>query len=229
MGAPSVRAIGCAFAFCLVLLLAACVGMGAVDPQKRERIRTVGFISALPTVFHVQDIGLTVLGNDLKEFPIGSWGVDDYVASKVRAVLGKRYDLRPVTYDRGSIAAASGSWGKLGENIRPHISTQGLDAYLVFRGSDGQYTGTNQYMQGFGIVEHLTINYFLFALYNVVLVDGKDFSVVGSGGAGPRQKVDQSWWPTSFDAAANPRLKAGTLALIDQSLPETITRIGLLD
>ena len=97
---------------------------------------------------------------------------------------------------------------------------------------------TNQHLSGFGILDHADIHYFLFALYYVRLVDGRDFSEIDranstplfSGGIrGAHQKVDQSWWPTSLAAASNPRLKAGMIDLIDKTLPDTLKRMQLAD
>jgi hypothetical protein len=220
----------------LLLLLGACAGF-VVNREKVQGIRTIGIISALPSTFRVQNIGLTVFGNDLKEFPIDAWGLDDYATGKARALLTGRYDVRPVTYQRTAIAAAGESLGSgLGERIRPFISTQGLDAYVVLRGRSSQYLSTNQYVGGFGIVEHLSLNYTVFALYGVRLIDGHDFSFLGSGAApsgvpvsGPSLKVDQTWWPTSLDAASNPRLKAAVIDLVDQSLPTALRGVQLLD
>jgi hypothetical protein len=229
--------------FCLLLLLGACAGMGAVNPQQREGIRTIGIISALPEMFHVQKIGLVAFLNDLKEFPIGTWGIDDYVTAKVRTLLGKRYDVRPAIYQRDAIAAASEAWGGLGEKVRPYISTQGLDAYLVIRGGRSGYANTNQVLDGFGILDVWDLQYFAFAPYQITLLDGHDFSRLGQSAgvlpaaespayrpiAGPHMKVDQSWWPTSLDAGSNPRLKTAVINLIDQSLPDTLKRIQLID
>jgi hypothetical protein len=222
--------------FFLLLLVGACAGF-TVNPEKVQAIRTIGIISALPTSFQVQDIGLMVFGNDLKEFPIGSWGLDDYITGKARALLSGRYDVRPVVYQRTAIAAASETLGSsLGEKIRPFVSTQGLNAYVVLRGSSSQYMNTNQYVGGFGIVEHMSLNYFVFALYNLRLLDGHDFSFLGAGAGsgggavhGPSRKVDQSWWPTSLDAASNPRLKAAVIELIDQSLPTALKGVQLVE
>jgi hypothetical protein len=121
--APRQASAACVLCFCLVLLLGGCAGIVAGDPQKKAGIRTVGIISALSDTFHVHTIGLMVFGNDLKEFPIGSWGMDDLVTGRARALLSKRYDVRPVTYQKAAIASAQGSWGRFGEEIRPHIST----------------------------------------------------------------------------------------------------------
>jgi hypothetical protein len=102
---------------------------------------------------------------------------------------------------------------------------------------------TNQGLDGSGIVEHMTLNYFLFALYDIRLVDGHDFSVLGGSVAympgyepplagpihGAHQKIDQSWWPASLDAGSNQRLKGAVISLIDQSLPNTLKRMQLAD
>lgn len=236
--APRDLTAWCVLSFCLLLLLGGCAGIAAGNSQKREGIRTVGIISAFNDTFHVQKIGLMVFGNDLQEFPIGSWGMDDLVIGKVRALLSKRYDVKPVTYQKAAIASAQGSWGSFGENIRPHISTQGLDAYVVLRSNSSQYMNTNQTLSGFGVLDYADIHYFLFALYYVRLIDGRDFSELDGGNSappfsgpirGPHQKVDQSWWPTSLAAASNPRLKAGMIDLIDKSLPDTLKRLQLVD
>jgi len=221
----------------LLLLLGACTALVVGSPQKRASIRTVGIVSAFADTFDVQKIGMMVFGNDLKTIPISSWGIDDLAAGKVRALLSKRYDVRPVTYQRATIASAkSGRYG-IGEAIRPNVSPLGLDAYVVLVGAGTPYGNTNQSLYGLGIVEHAGFQYFLFALYEIVLVDGNDFSFLGLSIASfpnalrgkPVQKVDQSLWPTSLDAASNPRLKEGVIDLIDQTLPSTLQQLQLVD
>src|SRR6266545_2488431 len=70
-----------------------------------ETVRRVGVISALGDTFAVQKVGITVFGNDQKEFAIDSWKIDDFVIGKVRAALGKRFDVRPVTYQKAAFLA----------------------------------------------------------------------------------------------------------------------------
>jgi len=220
----------------LLLLLGACAGF-VVNREKVQGIRTIGIISILPSTFHVQDIGLTVFGNDLKEFPIGAWGLDDYATGKARTLLSGRYDVRPVTYQRAALATVDAPSNlDIGEKIRPYISTQGLDAYVLLVGRGSQYMNTNQYVGGFGVVEHMNLNYSLFALYGVKLIDGHDFSFLGTSGAqggpplhGPNRRIDQSWWPKALDAASNPQLKAAVIELIDQSMPSARGGVQLID
>jgi hypothetical protein len=243
------RSLGRALSLYLLLLLGACAGVIAGIPPKMETITTVGIVSAFGDKFHVQKYGLTVFGNDLKEFPIDSWGIDDHVAGQVRALLSKRFDVRPVTYRRADVAAPKDIWGGIGATIRAQVSPQGLDAYIVLTSAESQYASTNQSLNGLGIVEHgggagiFPKHYFLFALYYVSVIDGNQFSPLGLSVAslpeapsylmavihGPNREVDQSLWPASLDAASNQRLKGGVIELIDKSLPNTLQQMQLTD
>ena len=46
---------------------------------------------------------------------------------------------------------------------------------------------------------------------------------------GPHKQVDESWWPTARDAASNQRLKSAVVDLIDQSLPNTLQQLQLVN
>jgi len=46
---------------------------------------------------------------------------------------------------------------------------------------------------------------------------------------GPHKQVDESWWPTARDAASNQRLKGAVVELIDQSLPNTLQQLQLVN
>jgi hypothetical protein len=248
-GQPITGSPARAVALYLLLLLGACAGFVPGIPPKMESIRTVGIVSAFGDKFHVQKFGLTVFGNDLKELPIDSWGIDDHVAGEVRGLLSKRFDVRPVTYRRADIAAPKNVWGGIGERIRGQVSPPGLDAYIVLTSAESQYASTNQSLNGLGIVEHgggagiFPKHYFLFALYAVSVIDGNQFSPLGFSFAslpgaapylmevihGPNREVDQSLWPASLDAASNQRLKGGVIELIDKSLPNTLQQMQLTD
>src|SRR5215471_18169600 len=87
---------------CLALLLGACVMPGGL--ANMERVHTVGIVSAVGSKFSVQKVGITAFTNDLKEIPIDSWGIDEYVAGKTRAMLNRRYDVRPTTHNKAAFA-----------------------------------------------------------------------------------------------------------------------------
>jgi hypothetical protein len=88
----------------LLLLVGGCTGMaGVAAPETAkavEKARTVGVISAVGSKFALQKVGITVFGNELNEVSIGSWGLDDAVASRVSAVLSKRFTVKRISYSR---------------------------------------------------------------------------------------------------------------------------------
>ena len=59
-----------------------------------QRGRCIGVIPHIGDRFVVQTIGVMVLGNDLKEFPIESWGLDDLLVARVRAAAGPHFAVR---------------------------------------------------------------------------------------------------------------------------------------
>ena len=83
----------------------------------------------------------------------------------------------------------------------------------------------------------------VYALYQVTVVDGRSFTVVASSPAilvsqdtvlttmgirGPAREVDQSWMPATLDPARNIRLKSALTELLDRHLPGTIETMRLL-
>ena len=234
-----------ALALFALLLLGACAGTFAGVPPKTEGIRSGGVISAIGDKFYVHKVGLTVFGNDAKEFPAESWGIDEAVVGKTRALLSRRFDLRPVTYQRAAFAAAtSNSWNAIGDLVRNQVSPQGLDAYVVITKGGSMYGRTNQALHGIGLVQGGGVvgrdYYWIHALYEINVIDGHEFRSLGrSFGSlaeeppltnmirGPNREVEASWWPASLEAGSNPKLKGGVIDLIDQSLPNTLQRMQL--
>ena len=95
------RSVAAAF----LLLLAGGCTLGVVSPEALktiEKAKTVGVISAVGHKFALKKVGITVFGNELNEVAIDSWGVDDAVANKVSAVLGRRFAVKRISYPRGS-------------------------------------------------------------------------------------------------------------------------------
>jgi hypothetical protein len=236
----------------LLPLLAACAGIGAGASSKVNDVKTLGIISALGARFEVRRVGLTVFNNDLKELPIDSWGIDELVVGRTRGLLARSFDVRPVTYNKAPFTEQASIWNpvSVGDKVRAEASPQGLDAYLVVVPGLSAYSNTNQNMRGLGIVhggitDSLLSHYFVHALYEVTLVDGHQFGSMGSAiafipneqrslfagnfVAGPHREVDETWWPTSLDAASNQRLKGAVVELIDQSLPGALSKVHLVN
>jgi len=231
----------------LLLMLGACVG---VAPHV-EGVRTLGIVSAIGDKFYLRKVGFTVFGNESQDFAADSWGIDELMTSKLHAALADRFEVRPVTYRRAAFVnlenrLAIGVDRLRAETVRAEVSPQGLDAYLVVTKGIGQFGQTNQILLGLGLVEGPTIfkadNIYVHAYYALSMVDGHAWTLSsptysslpgGQGLFGPRPKavmrqVDQSWWPASLDAASNERLKAAVVELIDQSLPNTLQRMQLV-
>lgn len=182
-------------------------------------------------------------GNDIKDFPIDSWGIDDLVVRKARSLLNKGFDVRPVTYRRAAIASAPSGWSGLSDTLRAEVSPQ-LDAYIVVTKAAAQYGGTNQLISGLGIVEGPFNHYFIYAIFQVAMVDGRQFSAMARGLAslpgdkpcnpmfkpficGVNREVDRSWWPTSLNPASNQKLRGAMVEFIDKSLPNTLLQMQL--
>jgi hypothetical protein len=233
----------------LLLILSACAGMSAGGGgAKTEGIRTLGIVSAIGDKFYLRKVGVTVFGNESQEMAIEPWGIDDLVTAKLRAALTPRYDVRPVTYRRAAFAALPGTEIIRTEHrpdlVRTEVSPQGLDAYLVVTKSEDQFGQTNQILRGLGMVQAgglIRSNPQLHAYYVLGIVDGHALTLSGDASAnltinvdygtrlGPvTREVEESLWPTSLNAASNPRLKAAVVDLIDKSLPGTLQRVHLL-
>ncbi len=232
----------------LFLLLAASACVGVVPNV--EGVRTVGIVSGIGDKFYLRTVGLTVFGNESQEIATDSWGIDELITAKVRAALAPRFDVRPVTYRRAAFASFPDRTGILAQYFRPElvrteVSPQGLDAYVVILKSERQYSRTNQILQGLGMVKSgslFTQYVHLHAYYGISLVDGRAFNIKSGAISiipgqhqfmdimgSPYRKVDATWWPASLDAASNQRLKGAVVELIDQSLPDTLRRMKLVD
>lgn len=233
-------------AIALVCLLTASAAIAQPGPPKKSDGRkTIGVISALGENFSVQKIGIMVFGNDLKEAPINSWGIDELVASKISAVLSKQYNVTRIAAPKGAFDAIEKPGGlfrdleaEQREIVRKIAAGQKSDLYIVVTRGSSPYSNTNQILTGLGILEAgaplYSDNVYLFALSVITVYDGRTFAMVkrqaGSIGQstflavvnGPHQKLDKSWWPTSPQVAQNDKLKNATRALVEQSIAQTV-------
>ena len=226
-----------------VLLLCGCAPT-TVAPEQMQSIRRVAMISAIGDKFTVKKVGLTVFGNEQQDFPIDSWGIDPFVINKVRSVLAGRFEVRPFAYQRAAFDTTGNNFSKIADAVRAQATSKDNDAYIVVSKGASQYGGTNQSVYGIGILEHsaLGTGVWIYALYWITVVDGHNFTVVANSSAfpldqtvlsfeaikGPSRKLDESWMPTTLDAAQNIRLKSAVTDLLDRNLPGTIESLKLL-
>jgi len=230
----------------LALLLAACATV-TVDQSQIGNVRRVAIISALGDRFTVKKLGVTIFGNEERDFPIDAWGIDDAVVAMVRGVVGKRFEVRPATYQRSAFLVSDNSGPKVADAVRRSFATQDIDAFIVVtKGISSIGDSNSLFVSGLGMLEgdsilvHTTNVY---AIYWVTVVDGHRFTVIGNMAAwsigqslsamsavhGPNREVDASLRPSTLDAAANAKLREVVIDLLQQNLPGTLQNLKILD
>jgi hypothetical protein len=246
-------------------IAAAVAGCSTPDPFTNDLLtasiapgtgrKSVGVISAIGDKFSVQKVGLTVFQNSLDEIPIDAWGIDERVATSMSAQLGKRFEVKRITYAKAAFVEvqkpkplfASDQEDyryKIADILRGIASSQKCDLYVVVTKSGSQVGNTNQSVGGIGILYGgagaIFSSVHLHALFDVRVYDGQTFAVLGhqrgslgqsaffSVIRGPNREVDKSWWPQQAQSVArDARIKDATLALVEQSMATTVAELLL--
>ncbi len=226
-------------AVALLLLVGGCAGgFGAPSVEASKTIgqaRTVGVISAVGNKFALQKMGITVFGNELNEVAIGSWGIDDAVASKVSALLSGRYAVRRISPP--AVLDADNAQ----DVVRKIAASQKHDLYVVVARSTAPFGSSNQTVTGLGMIEAGGIinpdNITLFAVTTVLVYDGRTFERLGWQRTGvegisigktinaPTRSLDRTWWPQTPQAVHNEKLKTAARTLAVEGLAATIPQI----
>jgi hypothetical protein len=212
----------------------------------------IGVIPHIGESFVLQSIGITVFGNDLKEVPIASWGLDDLIVARVRAAVGLRFAVRRIAYPANAFAAYEkfhltlSPDNDLKEVVQTIAGTSGCERYVVVIDSGSQFGGSNQSVKGIGIVhvggviDRFSAAY-LFALTALYVLDGHTFDVLKKGFgsideksmpsgllgpgpiSGPNRKLEDFAWPPAPDAVTG--LREPTRALLAASLDVALSRL----
>jgi hypothetical protein len=170
---------------------------GATAAAAAQRGPCIGVIPHLRDRFAVQTIGLTMFGNDLKEVPIESWGLDDLVVARVRAAAGTRIAVRRIAYTANAFEPYDNPPNRLFRNaskdlkdvVQAIAGAGGCERYVVVIKGMGQWAGTNQLLEGIGVVNRGTYTY-LFADTTLFVFDGHSFDVLKTGaGALDKEKI----------------------------------------
>jgi hypothetical protein len=233
----------------LLLVVGGCAGgLGVSSPDTAKIIakaQTVGVISAVGSKFALQKVGITVFGNELNEVPIGAWGLDDAVASRVGAALTRRFAIKRIVVPQGAFdafdapAALSDSDATLQGIVRKLAGSANCDLYIVVTRAGVPFGGTNQTVVGLGMVEGGGAlnpdNVTLYAATTVHLYDGRTFerllwqrpgfAIGGSIGNivnAPHRTLDRTWWPATPQAVHSEKYKAATRELLTDSLARTV-------
>jgi hypothetical protein len=160
------------------------------DAAAAEHGPCIGVIPHIGESFAVQSIGLTVFGNDRKEVPIESWGLDDLIVARVRAAAGPRFAVRRIAYPTNAFEP----YEKFHLTFTPDNDLKGVvqtiaresecERYVVVIKATSQFSNTNQSVEGIGIVNYGIINggtTSLFALTTLFVLDGHTFDVLKRG------------------------------------------------
>jgi hypothetical protein len=162
-----------------------------------QRGPCIGVIPHLRDRFAVQTIGFTAFGNDLKEVPIESWALDDLIVARVRAAAGARIAVRRIAYQGNAFEPFDNPPSRLFRNaskdlkgvVQAIAATGGCERYVVVIDGVGQWVGTNQLLEGIGMVNRGTYTY-LFADTTLFVFDGHTFDVLKTGaGALDKEKI----------------------------------------
>jgi hypothetical protein len=202
-----------------------------------------GVIIAVGDVFAVQKIGLTVFGNEYTEVPI-SWGLDDLIFARTRVAAGG-IPLRRINYAKGMFdpyyhpqpSLFRNPDQELTELVRQIAGSAGCERYFVFTRLKGQVQGTNQFIEGIGVLNRglgLLNSNSLFANLSLKVFDGQTFEIrrppidfdammkrmVASLAGDPSlNKIDDSAFPSPPEEAAKSAvLRDGTRNLLTDRL-----------
>lgn len=206
----------------------------------------VGVIAAINDLFTVQKIGLTVFGNEYAEVPV-TWGLDDLVFARARAAAGG-IAVRRIVYAKGAFDSYYHPKPSLFRNSRAELTTlvreiagnAACERYLVVIRLNEQFEGTNQSLNGIGVLNRgigtgILDHTYLFAYLGVIVFDGQTFEIRKAPHASfesvlaritanltkyeNTHELDNSAFPTSPPEAANSAtLRDGTRNLLTERL-----------
>jgi hypothetical protein len=199
---------------------------GAPAAAAAQRGPCVGVIPHIGDRFVVQTIGLMVLGNDLKEVPIESWGLDDLVVARVRAAAGTGVAVRRIAYSANAFEPFDHPPNRLFRNAEKDLksvvqaiaSAGGCERYVVVVKDTNADRMTNQTFTGVGVFSRAGGDIHLFALTALFVFDGHTFEVLKKGVGSPvEEKIGSN--PTLYELTRTNPMRGPNLALKDFSWP----------
>ena len=163
-----------------------------------ERGPCIGVIPHIGESFVEQHIGLMAFGNDLNKVPIASWGLDDLIVARVRAVAGPRFSVRRIVYPAHAFEAYDHpslfQIPDLKAMAQTAAGAAGCERYVLVVDGRDQFAGTNQLIKGIGVVNRLSLTdhnglTYLFALTSLDVFDGRTFEILKKGGGSLREET----------------------------------------
>jgi hypothetical protein len=192
-----------------------------------QRGPCIGVIPHIGGRFVVQTIGLGMFGNELKEVPIESWGLDDLVVARVRAAAGTGVAVRRIAYPANAFEPYDhpprrllGDADKdLKSVVQAIAGAGGCERYVVVVKDTNADRLTHQAFTGIGIFSRAGGDIHLFALAALTVFDGHTFEVLKKRVGSPVEEKTGSN-PTLFDLTrTNPMSGANVPLKEDFSWP----------
>jgi hypothetical protein len=193
---------------------------GAPAAAAAQRGRCIGVIPHIGDRLVVQTIGVMAFGNDLKEVPIESWGLDDLVVARVRAAAGASVAARRIAYPASAFEPFDHPPSRLFRNAEKDLksvvqaiaSTGGCERYVVVVKDTNADRMTNQTFTGIGIFSRAGGDIHLFALTALFVFDGHTFEVLKKGVGSPvEEKLGSN--PTLYELTRTNPMRGPNLAL----------------
>jgi hypothetical protein len=147
----------------------------------------LGIIPIVGSPIALKKVGITIFGNEYAEVPSDAWNIDDLIVARVRAAASAGIAVKRIAYGK---EAAYELYEKLGkglfnnprENLTVavrHIAANSHCArYIVVKRFIGNLAGTNQSLEGVGVLTHGPFGRAtVFAYFDVTVFDGQTFAI----------------------------------------------------
>ncbi len=222
--------------------------------QQASSLKTIGLISTIGDTFTVQTVGITVFGNEEKQFPIAAWKLNDRVAATVTDLLKKNFRVKRIPASESAFASLYEPGGLFRDGeaeylaaLRKLIASQQADYYLVITRGGSPFGTTNQSISGLGVTRTYGVfgtgGDYVHALTLLRVFDPQFKMLRDERGTigqetflaivkGPHIVLseDSERLPKEPEAALNdPRAKKLVLELLDKSLTATVPKLFATD
>jgi len=130
-------------------------------PRSENAACDLGVIAAAGNPIGLKKVGITVFGNEYSEVASDAWGIDDLIVARVRAVSGPGVAVRRIVVGGEGLFELYKKPGKgffnnprenLTEAVRHIAANSHCARYIAVTRSIGNLGGTNQTLEGIGIL-----------------------------------------------------------------------------
>ena len=210
--------------------------------------KTLCVISQVSQRFQLKKIGIMVFGNEDNTVPIENWKLDDKIYAKIRAVLAKNFNVKkiPASYEAFQPLYEPGGLfrdtaGMMKAIVQKISAGSACDYALLVAAGGSQFSNTNQYVGGLGVVETGSVLFGparqIYALTFFYVYDGKSFEMLQYGRGesddstlfkpihGPSQEIDAKQHPSLQAVTDDPKTREMVWRMIDKSIELTLPKL----